>query len=154
TTSRRTDMSTPRSTTMGTTGKHLSRDTTGGDRVDAAACRLYDAEWALHVARQTQVDAWIAVAYQTLHSAVAEHLAAIAELQATSELLHQACPTQANPPGPYGARMPTSPGSPRRRLARAAPGGDSGRRSHRSTRRPGSGRRPWREKSAAAHLLA
>ena len=75
---------------MGATSKHPSRDTTGDDRVDTAACRLYDAEWALHVARQSQVDAWIAVAYQTLHSAVAEHLAAIAEQQAASELLHHA----------------------------------------------------------------
>ena len=74
---------------MDTTSTHASPDTTGG-RVNAAARRLYDAEWALHVARQTHVDAWIAVAYHTLHVAVAEHLAAIAEQRASDELLHHA----------------------------------------------------------------
>lgn len=58
--------------------------------MDAAARRRYDAEWALHFARQTQVDAGIAVAYKTLHDAVAAHLAAIAEQRAAGELLHHA----------------------------------------------------------------
>jgi hypothetical protein len=46
----------------------------------AAADRLYDAEVALHVARTTHVDPWIAAAYDRLHAAVAAHLAAAAEL--------------------------------------------------------------------------
>jgi hypothetical protein len=74
---------------MNTTSTHASPAATG-DRVDAAARRLYDAEWALHVARQTHVDAWIAVAYHTLHDAVAEHRAAIAQQPAPDELHHHA----------------------------------------------------------------
>ncbi len=60
--------------------------TSGSDRVYAAARRLYDAECALHVAHQTRVDGWIVAAYQKLHEAVAEHLAAVAEQQANSQL--------------------------------------------------------------------
>ena len=75
---------------MGTTSKHPSPRDAAGDRVDTAASRLYDAEWALHVARQSDVDAWIAVAYEALHVAVAEHLAAIAEQRASGELLRHA----------------------------------------------------------------
>jgi hypothetical protein len=80
---------------MGTI-RHASPATTGdrvaatGDRVAAAARRLYHAEWALHVARQTQVDAWVAAAYHALHDAVAEHRAAIAEQRASDQLLHHA----------------------------------------------------------------
>ena len=47
------------------------------DRLAAAATRLYDAEIALHIARQTMVDAWIAAAYDRLHVAVCEHRAAL-----------------------------------------------------------------------------
>jgi len=82
---------------MSTTSKHPSRDTTDDDRVDAAACRLYDAEWALHVARQSQVDAWIAVAYQTLHIAVAKHLAAIADSRRQANYSTTRDRRQANP---------------------------------------------------------
>ena len=49
-----------------------------GDRVAVAATRLYDAEIALHIARQTRVDAWVAAAYDGLHAAVCEHRAALA----------------------------------------------------------------------------
>jgi hypothetical protein len=42
--------------------------------LEAAAARLYDAEVALHCARQTQVDAWVAAAYDRLHEAVEAHL--------------------------------------------------------------------------------
>lgn len=46
-------------------------------RVHATACHLYNAECALHVAHQTHVDAWITAASDSLHQAVAEHLAAV-----------------------------------------------------------------------------
>jgi hypothetical protein len=41
----------------------------------AAARRMYDAEVALHIARQTGVDAWISAAYDRLHEAIAAHTA-------------------------------------------------------------------------------
>jgi FAD synthase len=50
-----------------------------------AARRLYDAEVALHIARQTGVDAWISAAYDRLHEAIAAHTAALAPT---------ACPTR------------------------------------------------------------
>jgi hypothetical protein len=40
------------------------------DRLATAATRLYDAEIALHIARQTGVDSWVAAAYDRLHLAV------------------------------------------------------------------------------------
>jgi hypothetical protein len=43
------------------------------DRAEAAAGHLFDAECALHVARQSRVDAWIAAASDRLHDAVLEH---------------------------------------------------------------------------------
>jgi hypothetical protein len=46
------------------------------DQVQTAACRLYDAETALHAARQTHVDVWIAAAGDRLHDAVSAYLAA------------------------------------------------------------------------------
>jgi hypothetical protein len=48
------------------------------DRCDAAARRLYDAEGALHIARQSRVDSWVAAAYERLHAAILEHNAALA----------------------------------------------------------------------------
>ena len=48
------------------------------DVVARAATRLYDAEIALHIARQTRVDAWVAAAYDRLHEAVCAHRAAAA----------------------------------------------------------------------------
>lgn len=50
-----------------------------GDRVGVAARHLYEADAALHVAIQSGVGAWIAVAYDRLHEAVLEHDAALAE---------------------------------------------------------------------------
>jgi hypothetical protein len=47
-------------------------DQTGTD----TARRLYEAEWALHCAHQTGVDAWIAAASDRLHEAVCAHLPA------------------------------------------------------------------------------
>ncbi len=46
------------------------------DRVAAAASRMYDAAFALHAARGSHVDAWIAAASDKLHVAVLEHTAA------------------------------------------------------------------------------
>jgi hypothetical protein len=48
-------------------------------RAAAAGRRLYEAEVALHSARQSHVDSWIAAASDKLHEAVVEHLAAITE---------------------------------------------------------------------------
>jgi hypothetical protein len=47
------------------------------EREADAARRLYDAEIALHIARQTRVDAWISAAYDRLHEAIAAHTAAV-----------------------------------------------------------------------------
>jgi hypothetical protein len=54
------------------------RARTAEDPCEVAARRLYDAEVALHTARQSRVDAWIAAAYDRLHAAIAEHRAALA----------------------------------------------------------------------------
>ena len=40
--------------------------------IEQAAQHLYDAECALHIARQTRVDAWITAAADHLHLAVLE----------------------------------------------------------------------------------
>jgi hypothetical protein len=45
---------------------------------DRAAHRMYDAEVALHIARQTGVDAWVRAAYDRLHEAIAQHSATVA----------------------------------------------------------------------------
>ena len=50
---------------------------TADEREAGAARRLYDAEIALHIARQTGVDAWISAAYDRLHEAIAAHTAAV-----------------------------------------------------------------------------
>ena len=46
------------------------------DACDSAAVRMYDAEVALHCARQSGVDAWIAAAYERLHVAIETYVAA------------------------------------------------------------------------------
>jgi hypothetical protein len=48
------------------------------DRVGMAKVRLYDAETALHAARQTAVDSWVTAAYDRLHEAISEYTAAVA----------------------------------------------------------------------------
>jgi hypothetical protein len=53
-------------------------DCTAESRVDIAAHRMYDAEVALHAARQAHMDAWISAAYRRLHEAILEHTAALA----------------------------------------------------------------------------
>jgi len=45
--------------------------------VSEAAKHLYDAEIALHIARQTGVGAWIVAAYDRLSEAIARHTAAL-----------------------------------------------------------------------------
>lgn len=49
------------------------------DRVGVAALHLYEADFALHIARQSGVAAWITAAYDRLHEAVLEHDAALAD---------------------------------------------------------------------------
>jgi hypothetical protein len=49
-------------------------------RIQLAAQHLYAAECALHNARESRVDAWIAAAADKLHQSVVEHLAAVAAL--------------------------------------------------------------------------
>jgi hypothetical protein len=49
---------------------------------DTAARRLYDAETALHAARQTGIDAWITAAYDRLHEAIRQYESASLALSA------------------------------------------------------------------------
>lgn len=51
-----------------------------------AATRLYDAEIALHIARQSGVDSWVAAAYDRLHVAIGEHRAAVANASSRARL--------------------------------------------------------------------
>jgi hypothetical protein len=53
------------------------------DRLRAAAGRVYDAECALHQARQSHVDAWVTAAADKLHLAVGEYLAVVTDTQST-----------------------------------------------------------------------
>jgi hypothetical protein len=46
-------------------------------RARVGAQHVYDAECALHTARQAHVDAWIAAAADKLHEAIVEHLSAL-----------------------------------------------------------------------------
>jgi hypothetical protein len=52
------------------------------DRVSDAALHLYEADFALHIARQSGIDAWVAAAYDRLHEAVLAYDAALAGQQA------------------------------------------------------------------------
>ena len=67
---------------MGHTELDKAADTCScaSSRVDDAAHRLYCAEVALHAARSSHVDAWINAANESLHVAVAAHLAAMTEV--------------------------------------------------------------------------
>jgi hypothetical protein len=76
------DVNPPRSAAMVTTGTAVA-STADEDRAHDTACHLYDAECALHVAHQTHVDAWITAASDRLHEAVADHLALLADCDAT-----------------------------------------------------------------------
>jgi vacuolar-type H+-ATPase subunit E/Vma4 len=53
--------------------------------ISAAARHLYEAETALHTARQSGVAAWISAAYDRLSEAIADHMRAVAALQAGAE---------------------------------------------------------------------
>jgi hypothetical protein len=65
-------------TTVTTMTPQAPTGVTATDEREAdAARRLYDAEIALHIARQTRVDAWISAAYDRLHEAIAAHTAAV-----------------------------------------------------------------------------
>jgi hypothetical protein len=55
-------------TTIVATGDRMAEG-----RVRAAATRMYDAEGALHAARQSHVDSWVAAAYDRLHEAVEDY---------------------------------------------------------------------------------
>jgi hypothetical protein len=48
------------------------------DRVKKASLRLFEAEVALHEARQTRVDRWITAASDRLHAAVIDYRFALA----------------------------------------------------------------------------
>jgi hypothetical protein len=65
-------------TTMETAIVVATLDRTAEDRVKTAATRLYDAEGALHAARQSHVDSWVAAAYDRLHEAVEDYRFALA----------------------------------------------------------------------------
>ena len=55
---------------------------TAEDRILSDAARaLYEADYALHIARQSGVDSWVAAAYQHLHHAVGEYQVALAACQ-------------------------------------------------------------------------
>ena len=60
-------------TTMETASVVATLDRTAEDRVKTAATRMYDAEVALHAARQSHVDSWVAAAYGRLHEAVEDY---------------------------------------------------------------------------------
>ncbi|PZS29519.1 MAG: hypothetical protein DLM61_12735 [Pseudonocardiales bacterium] len=62
---------------MVTTNTPTTTSTTD-EQIRAAACHMYDAECALHIAHQSHVDSWIMAASLKLHEAITEHLAAIA----------------------------------------------------------------------------
>ncbi len=76
--------------------------------VNDAARHLYDAEAALHIARQAGVGSWISAAYDRLHEAVVGHLAAVDALEGRNRRSRR--PTRAP------ARLrPREPGAARRR---------------------------------------
>lgn len=60
-------------------------------RLSNAEHRMYEAELALHAARQSQVDFWISAAYDRLHEAILEHGAARSDLAWMNEQLRPAC---------------------------------------------------------------
>ena len=53
--------------------------------ISQAARHMYDAETALHAARQSGVGAWISAAYGRLSEAIADHTRAVAALQEGAE---------------------------------------------------------------------
>lgn len=61
---------------------HDNHNRTASPDVHTAARRLYDAEIALHIARSSGVDAWIAAASDRLHEAVEAHTAVLTAFRA------------------------------------------------------------------------
>jgi hypothetical protein len=57
-----------------------------------SAKHLYDAEAALHIARQADVGSWISAAYDRLHEAVARHMAVADALEACNQAVPPAQP--------------------------------------------------------------
>lgn len=51
--------------------------TTSTHDLETAARRMYDAEVALHIARQTRVDAWVTSAGDRLHDAIVDYRRAL-----------------------------------------------------------------------------
>ena len=72
--------------TTGTTVAAAARDRQQAAVSDAAR-RLYDAEGALRIARQTGVGAWIGAAYDRLHEAIVDHTAAVDALEGITQTL-------------------------------------------------------------------
>ena len=73
--------------------------------VNDAAKHLYDAEAALHIARQAGVGSWISAAYDRLHEAVARYLAAVAALEGRNRAVPSAdrAPARLRPREPGAA---------------------------------------------------
>ena len=76
------------------------------NRVHVAASHLYDAECALHVAHQTQVDAWVVAAYDKLHDSVAEYTVAVEEYRAAVRLQRRARVQSGQPLQPFRTATP------------------------------------------------
>jgi hypothetical protein len=53
--------------------------------ISETARHLYDAETALHIARQSGVSAWISAAYDRLSEAITDHIRAVAAPQAGTQ---------------------------------------------------------------------
>lgn len=58
--------------------------------IECASRALYEAETALHTARQTGVDPWIRAAADRLHEAILRYELARATAQGSDQLLHVA----------------------------------------------------------------
>jgi hypothetical protein len=65
--------------------------------VNDAARHLYDAEAALHIARQAGVGSWISAAYDRLHEAVVGHMAAVDALEGCNRAVPPACRAPRSP---------------------------------------------------------
>jgi hypothetical protein len=97
----------------------------GQAAVSDAAKRLYDAEAALHIARQTGVGSWISAAYDRLHEAIAGHTAAVDALKGCNRAVPPAPPC----PPPACGRVSQGRGrgeAPQPRTTSGPCGGPSG----------------------------
>ncbi len=89
--------------------------------VNDAASHLYDAEVALHIARQTGVGSWISAACDRLHEAVEDHTAAVDALEGCNRAVPPAYRASRSPAAREsgGMALVTAPG-PGRPQAHAA----------------------------------